>query len=230
MGRPPGPVASRRRVGQPEGRSAQRAGSSASATVGLTSRPWYPSSGARTMRRRSLVQVSASSGKSYLVTFNCNNDPAIFRVDLTLNQAGRTPVQQAADNTKLIPLTWNDAGHFSAVSKGSLSDWVFMATESVIDSFDSSTANWTAYRQEILAVNVVTLHIKRLAHHRSRGITVDYQTMPRVSTSWDGSLVMWASNFDSSAPKGYADLYAIPSPLGASSSPAAPTNLRVVPP
>ena len=161
--------------------------------------------------------VSASNGKSYLVTFNCNNDPAIFRVDLTLNQAGRTAVQQAADNTKLIPLTWNDAGHFSAVSKGSLSDWVFMSTESVIDSFDSSTANWTAYRQEILAVNVVTLQIKRLAHHRSRSITANYQTMPRVSTSWDGSLVMWASNFDSSSPTGYADLYAIPSPLGASS-------------
>lgn len=160
--------------------------------------------------------ISASNGKSYMITFNCNNIPAVYRVDITLNQAGRTPSQQAAANQVLVPLTWNDAGHFSAVSRGPLADWVFVAPESVIDSFDSSTADWTAYKQEILAVNVLTLEIRRLAHHRSRSVTASYGYMPRVSTSWDGSVVMWTSNYNTNSPGGYSDMYAIQYPLGAS--------------
>jgi len=171
--------------------------------------------------------ISASNGKSYMITFNCNNIPAVYRVDITLNQAGRTPAQQSAANQVLVPLTWNDAGHFSAVSKGPFQDWVFISPESVIDGFDSSTAGWTAYKQEILAVNVLTLEVRRLVHHRSRSITANYYNMPRVSTSWDGSVVMWTSNFNTSSPAGYSDIYAIESPLGQPVRLAAPQNLRV---
>lgn len=171
--------------------------------------------------------ISASNGKSYMVTFNCNNEPAVYRVDITLDQVGRSPAQQSAANQRLVPLTWNDAGHFSAVSKGPLQDWVFVSPESVVDTFDSSAAGWTAYTQEILAVNVLTLEIKRLAHHRSRSVTTNYYYFPRVSTSWDGSVVMWTSNYNTSSPSGYSDMYAIQNPLGVPSVLPAPQNLRV---
>src|SRR6266516_332964 len=175
--------------------------------------------------------VSASNGKNYFVTFNCNNISAVYAVDITLNQAGATPAQQSAANRLLVPHTWNDAGHISAVSKGAFADWVFISTESTIDTFDSLTAGWTAYEQEILAVNVVTLEIRRLAQHRSRGVLVNYSNFPRVSSAWDGSVVMWASNFNIGSPTGYADLYAIQFPLAGSPPPSgpppAPGNLRV---
>jgi hypothetical protein len=175
--------------------------------------------------------ISASNGKNYFVTFNCNNIPAVYRVDISLNEAGRTPTQQSADNQMLVPLTWNDAGHFSAVSTGSLSDWVFISIESpTLDAFGATPTNWTAYEQEIIAANVVTLEVRRLAHHRSRSIAVNYQTFPRVSSSWDGSVVLWVSNFNTSSPVGYADLYAIQFPLGAAQQSVLPppSNLRVI--
>jgi len=178
--------------------------------------------------------ISASNGKSYFITFNCNNAQAIYRVDITLDQAGKTPVQQAAANQLLVPVTWDDTGHFSCVGTGPFQDWCFVSAESIIDLFNSSTTvpPWTAYKQEILAVNVLTLEVRRLAHHRSRGVTVNYQNYPRVSSSWDGSVVMWASDFNISSPSGYADLYAIQSPLAGSSPPPsgpppAPQNLQV---
>jgi len=159
--------------------------------------------------------ASASNGRNYFITFNCHSGvPGVYRVDISLNQAGRTADQQMAANELLVPISWNDSGHMSTVSKGPLSDWVFVSIESVDDDFNQAIGTWRAFRQEILAVNVVTLEVRRLAHHRSRKLTSNYQAQPRVSSSWDGSLVMWASNFNVSSPNGYADLYAILFPLG----------------
>lgn len=175
--------------------------------------------------------ITASNGKSYHVGFNCYGGiPGIYRVDITLNQAGRTYQQQLADNQLLLPLTWEDDGHLSAVSTGPLKDWVFVSTESTVDNFNSGVSGWTAYKQEIVAVNVITLEVRRLAHHRSRSLAVDYPYQPRVTSSWDGSVVMWTSNFNTSSPTPYADLYLIQSPLGTiTGNLPAPTNLRVIP-
>ena len=176
------------------------------------------------------VLVSASNGKNYFVSFECYNIGAVYRIDISLDQAGRTPAQQAASNQILLPLAFTSGGHFSAVSRGALADWVFMSTENDADAFNGGVSGWTAYEQEIVAMNTVTLEVRRLAHHRSRGMSVDYQTQPRVSCSWDGSLVMWASDLNISSPTGYADMYGIQNPLGAAPPPPtipAPTNLRV---
>jgi hypothetical protein len=174
------------------------------------------------------VLVSASNGKNYFVTFECYNVGAAFAVDITLNQAGKTAAQQAAANRVLVPYAFTSEGHFSAVSKGALADWVFNSSETNADGFSGGVSGWTAYEQEILAMNVVTLEVRRLAHHRSRGLAADYQTQPRVSCSWDGSLVMWASDFNISSPSGYADIYAIQFPLGSTPGPIpSPQNLRV---
>jgi hypothetical protein len=172
--------------------------------------------------------VSASDGKNYYIGANCHDGtPGVYRVDIALNQAGRSFEQQVADAQLLLPITWNDDIHLSAVSKAPFSDWVFVATESSLDVFNGVVSGWYAYQQEIIAINVITLEKRRLAHHRSQDPFSSYYSAPRVSSSWDGSLVMWGSNFNTSSPAGYADIYAIEFPLGSTAGGIpAPQNLR----
>lgn len=72
--------------------------------------------------------------------------------------------------------------------------------------------SWRPFKQEILAVNAVTGEVRRLAHHRSRGIRRAYESEPRVCADWTGSLIGWASNFNA-GDGSYADLYPISEPL-----------------
>jgi hypothetical protein len=154
--------------------------------------------------------VSASNGKTYFVTFECYDEGAIYAVDVSLPQSTSNVPKQRTDNKKLLQMaSWNDvAGHFSGVSKGALQDWFYVDVESGDDGFTSSVAGWRAYAQEIMMINVLTGEIRRLAHHRSRAPRANYFYTPRVSASWDGSLVTWVSNFGYSA-SGYVDLYAM---------------------
>lgn len=70
-------------------------------------------------------------------------------------------------------------------------------------------------------MNVLTGEVRRLAHHRSRGLSSSYFAQPRVSATWDGRIVAWASNFGYDD-TGYADIYALsvsavsstPTPVG----------------
>ena len=176
--------------------------------------------------------VSASNGKTYYVTFECYDVGGVWRVDVSQNIAGRTRQQVRDANQQLIKSGFTMDGHFSGVSKGAFADWVFFSSETNSDNFNSSAGSWVSYGQEIIAINVVTLETRRLAHHRSRGLglaSTSYPTYPRVSSSWDGSVVMWASNFNISSPTGYADLYAIQSPLNLSAPVPIPppSNLKV---
>ncbi|HEX6209645.1 MAG TPA: hypothetical protein VF136_02640, partial [Methylomirabilota bacterium] len=69
--------------------------------------------------------VSASNGKTYYVTFDCNTTNGIYRVDVSLPQSSSNVSQQLSQNKKLVqPAAWSDHGHFSRVSKGALRDWV----------------------------------------------------------------------------------------------------------
>ncbi len=177
--------------------------------------------------------ISTSNGKNYFITHSCNNidpntyDGNTYRVDITLDQSGKTGVEQVAANQVLIPgaLHKTDDGHFSAVSKGPNQNWVFTDYETLMpisgDPFNGSLSGWVPYQQEIVAINVVTLEARRYAHHRSRGlggldpINRDpnlYYAQPRISCSWDGSVVLWTSNFNIASPVGYSDLYAMPFP------------------
>ena len=167
--------------------------------------------------------VSASNGKTYLVAFECHSEAAIYAVDVTKPQSASDPAKQRAENTRIIKLaSWTDtAGHFSGVSKGAMRDWFFFDIESGDDTFSSPGA-WRPYKQEIVMANVLTGEVRRLAHHRSRSPLANYFYTPRVSASWDGTLVSWVSNFGYSA-EGYADLYSIRNPGGASASPAPST-------
>jgi hypothetical protein len=125
--------------------------------------------------------------------------------------------QQGLPNNKrlLSFASWNDGDHVSTAGRG---DWAFLSTEDATDIFNSGTDDgtgrigpWHAYRQEIIAINVTTLEVRRLAHHRSRSVGTDYYSAPRVSASWSGKVVAFASNFN--RPGGgtpLVDIYAIP--------------------
>jgi hypothetical protein len=177
--------------------------------------------------------VSASDDKTYLVVFDCHTTGDIYRVDVTKPQLPTNPQAQLLEpNRKIIDITtpcsssvcWADvAGHFSGVSRGPLRDWVYVSIESGDDLFNCRSCSsepsmipWRPYKQEILMVNVLTLEIRRLAHHRSRELREEdrYDRQPRVSASWDGGEVAWASNFNHDNNLAYSDIYAITVPTG----------------
>ena len=167
--------------------------------------------------------VSATDGHNYFITFDCDSAPpdtGIWRVDITSPQTPSNVAKQHNDNLQLlklafIPVTTNE-GHLSAVSKGPNQDWVFYDSETLRgDPFSSASPfvpfnnNWLPYEQEIIAMNVTTLEVRRYAHHRSRGIDSDYHAQPRISCSWDGSIILWTSNYNRQLPplNDYADMY-----------------------
>jgi hypothetical protein len=160
--------------------------------------------------------VSASDGRTYLVTFDCHGvnletnpqtelGAAVYAVDVS-NPATDTPAgiskQRMRPNRKLFGLaSWNDAdGHFAGVSRGRLRDWAFVSIESSDDAFGVAVDTfWNRpYTQEIIMTNALTGETRRLAHHRSRGVNDSYRHQPRVSAGWgdcSGATVAWASNF-----------------------------------
>jgi hypothetical protein len=169
--------------------------------------------------------MAASNGKTYFVTHECYTDPGIYAVDVSIPQSASDPAKQRADATKLIALPWADNdGHISAVSRGALQDWAFVSIESSDDTFTSGVSGWRSYEQEIVMANVITGEVRRLAHHRSRGLDGSYYYQPRVNASWDGTRVAWSSNFGLNSPD-YSDIYSIVVATG--STPPPPTALTV---
>src|SRR5215470_5806350 len=173
--------------------------------------------------------VSASDGHNYMVAYDCYSQAGLWRVDITNNASGLTEAQQQAlpNNRLLLAFpTWNDFGHVSTMATG---DWGFISTEDGTDSFDSGSADaagkitpWHAYRQEIIAINVVSGEVRRLAHHRSRSVESEYYSTPRLSASWTGNVIGFASNFNrSGGGTPVVDVYAI---TFTPRSPAAPTQ------
>jgi hypothetical protein len=188
------------------------------------------------------VIASASDGHSYFITYDCQNNPGVWRADIALNQAGKTEDQQLAANKRLVPLAWeNNDGHLTGNMRGALKDWVFLDTENLNgDPFNGGVTGWTAWKQEIIAMNIVTGEVRRLAHHRSRNLSSSYYAQPHISSSWDGSIIVWQSNMGVSSPKDYVDTYAIgfnptgsptgppPGPPVDTTPPNAPTGLSIV--
>jgi hypothetical protein len=173
--------------------------------------------------------VSASDGKTYLVTAECHSEAAIYAVDVSIPQSADDHDKQRRDNRKLFHYDWNDDMHYSGVAKGALRDWVFVSVESYDDGFTSSVSTWRPYQQEIMMANVLTGELRRLAHHRSRGLGDSYYYQPRVSASWTGAKVAWASNFGYGGTD-YADIYAIDVAGAVTSQPPPPDGDDTTPP
>lgn len=165
--------------------------------------------------------ISCSDNNDYGIIFENYGEGAVYACDLSQDIGDLTDAQQRAACIKLLDVGFAEVGpngHFSAVSVGSNQDWVFVGLESETenDDFNQAVGTWEAYKQEIIAINVLTLAKRRLAHHRSRACGV-YEHQPRVSCSPTGNRVLWVSNMNDSTPTGYADVYGIENPLGAAS-------------
>jgi len=151
------------------------------------------------------VPISATDGKDYLVVGNCYSQDQIVRASPDNNAQNFTTstLPTAPGNKVLKSENWQNEKHFSSVGKGPLRDWVFVSMECGScggdpDNFNSVPSNWPAYRQEIVGINVLTGEIRRIAHHRSRNLSADYGYQPRLSVSWGGEYVGWASNMNQS--------------------------------
>jgi len=143
--------------------------------------------------------VSASDGRNYFITYDCYSHAGIWRADITNDACGLGEAdQQALPNNKLLLAlpTWQDFGHVASVARGPRRDWVYVSTEDTTDHLNGPTEPWHAYRQEILAIHVLSGQVHRFAQHRSRSVGDDYYRQPRISCSWDGSMIGWASNFN----------------------------------
>jgi hypothetical protein len=156
--------------------------------------------------------ISPSDGKTYLVGFECWDEAAIYRIDVSLPQSGDTAAarqKQRDDNLMLLDLDWSDSGHISCVSgAGPYRDVCYHSVTSGDDSF-ADPGMWRPYKQEIVMMQVTPPYpVRRLAHHRSRSTGDSYQYQPRASTSWDGRRVGWVSNYGDSG-SDYADVYVI---------------------
>jgi len=74
--------------------------------------------------------TSASDGKTYVITFDCYDEPSVWRVDVSLPQTSANIAQQKSQNVRLFPTDWQDAGHFSCAVNGPNRDWCFVSVES----------------------------------------------------------------------------------------------------
>ena len=148
--------------------------------------------------------ISASDGKTYLVTSDINDTPEIRARDVTI--AAGTTAEQQTNSILLSPYDWTWSQHYSAPSRGAMQDWAFIEQQGA-DGYDASVAGWSAYKSELYAVNVLNpAERKRYVHHRSRGAA--YEQQPRICVAWDGAWMAWASDFNSNNLQ-YGDIYAI---------------------
>jgi len=137
----------------------------------------------------------------------------IYAVDIAMPQRADDPGRQKRQNRLLVRLASGDTGggHFACVGRGALRDWCFAPIGAGDDHRNGGVGRWRPYEAEILMLNVLTGEVRRLAHHRSRGIGRGCVSQPRVSTDWLGTLAGWASNFNAGDGT-YSDVYALTVP------------------
>lgn len=173
--------------------------------------------------------VSASNGKNYVVRVDNQITGAIYIVEVK-DRTGMSDADIRADSIQLFAPGGGFVFdmHYSGVGIGAFQDWCFLDTEALnttttppADLFDGSVTGWLTYEQEIIAVNVITLEVRRLAHHRSRSVNNNYDYQPKVSCSWDGGCIMFLSNYNYQGTDA-SDGFAIQNPLGVGAAPATP--------
>jgi hypothetical protein len=138
-----------------------------------------------------------------------------------------------ATQTCLLQLGWSLAVHISAPDGNGT---VFVDTEAPSNP-ESGSSGWVSYTDELLQIKLDGSGATRLAHHRSRPVN-SYNWEPKLSTSRDGTRLLFASNYDLSNiekyPVEYSDTYlmVLNGSTAASSSPntSTPTPSSPTPP
>jgi hypothetical protein len=123
-----------------------------------------------------------------------------------------------AKQTCLVKFDWSLALHVSAPDSSG-----FVYVEAYAPGNPTPTSGWKPYTNELLQVKLDGSQVVRLAHFRSRPFN-SYNWQPKISTSRDGSRVVYNSNYDLQAilgyPSEYSDVYMIVT--GASAPSVAP--------
>jgi hypothetical protein len=105
--------------------------------------------------------------------------------------------------TCLASFDWSLAVHISAPDNSG-----FVYVETYAPSNPNPPSGWVAYTNELLQIKLDGSQVLRLAHHRSRPYQTDtYNWQPKISTSRDGSRVVYGSDYDLQTLDGYADQY-----------------------
>ena len=126
-----------------------------------------------------------------------------------------------ASQTCLAQLDWSLAVHITAADgNGS----AYVETYAPANP-QPSTSDWKPYTNELLQVKLDGSGVVRLAQHRSRPLN-SYNYEPKMTSSRDGSRLLYASNYDLQKINGYtseySDTYLIV--LGAQGSTSSPTS------
>jgi uncharacterized protein (TIGR03437 family) len=109
--------------------------------------------------------------------------------------------------TCLISFDWSFGLHITAADN----TWVYAETYTDMGNDVIPPAGWLPYMDELLQIKMDGSQINRLVQHRSRPLN-DYNYMPKLSASRDGSRFVYGSNFGlqlSGAPQQYSDAYMI---------------------
>ena len=105
--------------------------------------------------------------------------------------------------TCLASFDWSLAVHISAPDNSG-----FVYVETYAPSNPNPPSGWVAYTNELLQIKLDGSQVLRLAHHRSRPYQTDtYNWQPKMSTSRDGSRVVYGSDYDLQTLDGYAAEY-----------------------
>jgi hypothetical protein len=106
--------------------------------------------------------------------------------------------------TCLASFDWSLAMHISGPDNSG-----FVYAETYAPGNPNPPSGWFAYTNELLRIKLDGSQVLRLAHHRSRPFGVNtYNWEPKMSTSRDGSRVVYGSDYDLQAIDGYGDQYA----------------------
>ncbi|MCX6625475.1 MAG: hypothetical protein NTY38_31320, partial [Acidobacteria bacterium] len=105
--------------------------------------------------------------------------------------------------TCLASFDWSLAVHVSAPDNSG-----FAFVETYAPGNPTPSSGWVAYANELLRIKLDGSEVLRLAHHRSRPFqTNTYNWQPRMSTSRDGSRVVFNSDYDLQTIDGFASDY-----------------------
>ena len=108
-----------------------------------------------------------------------------------------------ARQTCLASFDWSLAVHISAPDNSG-----FAYVETYAPGNPTPPNGWVAYTNELLQVKLDGSQVLRMAHHRSRPFQSNtYNWQPKMSTSRDGSRVVYGSNYDLQTIDGYAAQY-----------------------
>ncbi len=147
--------------------------------------------------------VTVDTNGDEVLVWNNSNDP------LPIPNCNNGLVKiRLADGTQtcLAQFDWSLAMHVSGPDRNGS---VFVSTEAPSNP-NPGTTGWVAYTNEILQVKLDGSGVTRWAHHRSRPVN-SYNWQPRLSSSRDGTRLLYSSNFNLAAILGnsteYTDTY-----------------------